>query len=271
MRSWSKWKIFSRKWKSSSALGPRSPMRSVFWSSATGMPCCVVSGGRPLPASGASHRRCRRATRPAGPVRLPLAIARSRVRHGVLFHVCFEVRARVTRDFPPTAVANRMSRTIWRRAPYVEESPDRTTALDCDRDRLLDRWIEVQPMSAATFQDLRYEIVDHVATITFSRPGPAQRVSCGHDARVHRRAGSRRHRRRGAGSGGDRRGPGVLRGRRHLRRGRARSNPLRRRRRAKDRPPLPATAAGSSRSGSTPCGSRSSARSTARRSAWAQP
>ena len=25
MRSWSKWKIFSRKWKSSSSAGPRSP------------------------------------------------------------------------------------------------------------------------------------------------------------------------------------------------------------------------------------------------------
>ena len=36
MRSWSKWKIFSRKWKSSSSAGPRSPCRRVFWSSLTG-------------------------------------------------------------------------------------------------------------------------------------------------------------------------------------------------------------------------------------------
>ena len=41
--SWSKWKIFSRKWKSSSRAGPRAPTRSVFWSSATGAPCCVVN------------------------------------------------------------------------------------------------------------------------------------------------------------------------------------------------------------------------------------
>jgi hypothetical protein len=34
MRSWSKWKIFSRRTKSSSSVGPRSPMRSEFWSSA---------------------------------------------------------------------------------------------------------------------------------------------------------------------------------------------------------------------------------------------
>ena len=37
MRSWSKWKIFSRKWKSSSAVGPRRPIFSEFWSSATGI------------------------------------------------------------------------------------------------------------------------------------------------------------------------------------------------------------------------------------------
>jgi len=31
MRSWSKWKIFSRRTKSSSSVGPRSPARSEFW------------------------------------------------------------------------------------------------------------------------------------------------------------------------------------------------------------------------------------------------
>ncbi len=47
MRSWSKWKIFSRRWKSSSNVGPHRPARSEFWSSATATPCRVVSTGRP--------------------------------------------------------------------------------------------------------------------------------------------------------------------------------------------------------------------------------
>ena len=51
MRSWSKWKIFSRKWKSSSSDGPRSAALRVFWSSATGMPCWVVRRGRSPPAT----------------------------------------------------------------------------------------------------------------------------------------------------------------------------------------------------------------------------
>ncbi len=51
IRSWSKWKIFSRRWKSSSRAGPRGPTRSVFWSSATGTPCWVVNAGRPSPAT----------------------------------------------------------------------------------------------------------------------------------------------------------------------------------------------------------------------------
>ncbi len=42
MRSWSKWKIFSRKCASSISVGPRAPCLRLFWSSATGMPCCVV-------------------------------------------------------------------------------------------------------------------------------------------------------------------------------------------------------------------------------------
>ena len=65
MRSWSKWKIFSRKWKSSSSDGPRSPTFNVFWSSATGTPCCVVSRGRAPARPGGSRRpiRSRRSTR----------------------------------------------------------------------------------------------------------------------------------------------------------------------------------------------------------------
>ena len=198
---------------------------------------------------------------PRGPVRLPLAIARSRVRHGVLFHVCFEVRARVTRDFPPKAVAkpdvanDLAARAICR---GIGRSDHRAGLRPGSSPRPLDRGAT---MSAATFQDLRYEIVDHVATITFARPDRLNAFRARHDARVPRRAGSRRRRRRGPRRGRDRRGPGVLRGRRHLRRRRARSNP----------PDTdeggtghrPATAAGSSRCGSTRCASRSSGRSTA--------
>jgi hypothetical protein len=45
MRSWSKWNSFSRKWKSSSSVGPRMPALSEFWSSAMGTPWLVVSTG----------------------------------------------------------------------------------------------------------------------------------------------------------------------------------------------------------------------------------
>ena len=44
MRSWSKCVIFSRRMKSSSSAGPRSPALSEFWLSATGTPRLVVSG-----------------------------------------------------------------------------------------------------------------------------------------------------------------------------------------------------------------------------------
>ena len=43
MRSWSKCVIFSRRMKSSSSAGPRSPALSEFWLSATGTPWLVVS------------------------------------------------------------------------------------------------------------------------------------------------------------------------------------------------------------------------------------
>ena len=43
MRSWSKWKIFSRRTKSSSSVGPRAPARSEFWLSEIGCPKLVVS------------------------------------------------------------------------------------------------------------------------------------------------------------------------------------------------------------------------------------
>ena len=51
MRSWSKWKIFSRKWWSSSKVGPRRPTFKEFWSSETGVPCWVVSTGTSPPAT----------------------------------------------------------------------------------------------------------------------------------------------------------------------------------------------------------------------------
>jgi len=47
MRSWSKWVIFSRKMKSSSAVGPRRPIFSEFWLSATFTPWLVVSSRLP--------------------------------------------------------------------------------------------------------------------------------------------------------------------------------------------------------------------------------
>ena len=43
IRSWSKWVIFSRRMKSSSSVGPRSPALSECWLSATGTPWLVVS------------------------------------------------------------------------------------------------------------------------------------------------------------------------------------------------------------------------------------
>ncbi len=43
MRSWSKWVIFSRRMKSSSSAGPRSPALSEFWLSAMATPWLVVS------------------------------------------------------------------------------------------------------------------------------------------------------------------------------------------------------------------------------------
>jgi hypothetical protein len=43
MRSWSKCVIFSRRMKSSSSAGPRTPYFSEFWLSATGTPWLVVS------------------------------------------------------------------------------------------------------------------------------------------------------------------------------------------------------------------------------------
>jgi hypothetical protein len=42
MRSWSKWKIFSRRMKSSSSVGPRVPSRRLFWLSEIRVPWLVV-------------------------------------------------------------------------------------------------------------------------------------------------------------------------------------------------------------------------------------
>ena len=42
MRSWSKWKIFSRRTKSSSSVGPRVPRRRLFWLSEIRVPWLVV-------------------------------------------------------------------------------------------------------------------------------------------------------------------------------------------------------------------------------------
>src|ERR1044072_8225373 len=47
MRSWSKWVIFSRRMKSSSSAGPRSPALSEFWLSAIGCPKFVVRARPP--------------------------------------------------------------------------------------------------------------------------------------------------------------------------------------------------------------------------------
>jgi hypothetical protein len=48
MRSWSKWKILSRRMKSSSSVGPRSPAFRLFWLSAIATPCEVVSASAPV-------------------------------------------------------------------------------------------------------------------------------------------------------------------------------------------------------------------------------
>ena len=47
MRSWSKCMIFSRRWKSSSRVGPRSPTRRLLSVSSTGTPVAVVSVSPP--------------------------------------------------------------------------------------------------------------------------------------------------------------------------------------------------------------------------------
>ena len=76
IRSWSKWVIFSRRMKSSSSVGPRSPAFSEFWLSATGTPWLVVSGWPPE-----STR-----TRSSGPVaglKLDLRVAAADLGRGV--------------------------------------------------------------------------------------------------------------------------------------------------------------------------------------------
>jgi hypothetical protein len=70
MRSWSKWVIFSRRMKSSIAVGPRRPIFSECWLSATGTPWLVVRWR----SAGSTRTRSsgpRSGSRPCGGLPLP--------------------------------------------------------------------------------------------------------------------------------------------------------------------------------------------------------
>ena len=114
IRSWSKCMIFSRRWKSSSSVGPRSPTRRLLSVSSTGTPWAVVSVSPTAPSGERLHPQVH-------PRRWPIS------------GPCLEPESKLwsfefgpcVRSFPPS----------WTSMLWIERCRERPVALDVEGDQ----------------------------------------------------------------------------------------------------------------------------------------